>query len=79
VISEVTLAKFTKFSKFSFLYYTYCTAVSACVLFQFPAVTCPVTLEKRYHGILSAKLVNFMEVCVCVCVCVIAFIDVLLS
>jgi len=60
------LSKFTKFSNFSVLYGTYCTAVYACVLFQFPAVTCPVTLEKRYHGILSAKLVNFMEVCVCV-------------
>ena len=31
--------------------------------FQFPAVTCPVTLQKRYHGVLNAKLINFMEVC----------------
>lgn len=32
------------------------------IYFQFPSVVRPQTLPKRYHGILSGVLIDFMEV-----------------
>lgn len=31
-------------------------------LFQFPSVSKPQSLEKRYHGILSSVMIDFMNV-----------------
>ena len=46
------------------LFISTAVSLSVCELFQFPAVTCPVTLQKRYHGVLSGKLIDLMEVCI---------------